>query len=249
MIYYYCPKCNYESFELKCLKVHFKTIKCKSDLDPKKYTKTEVLTGDDKRCTKCFKIRKFEDYSIKSNGELYNQCKKCRKSDNNHNQSDKAKENEKIAKINYVEQNPEKRKESVKKYDEKASKDPEKKLIKLMRGRIHKAFKSSGTKKSKHSIELLGSSIDFAKSWMEFQFDDKMNWKNMGKYWEIDHIKPCSSYDLQQEDEQFDCFGWRNLRPLEARENNVKGDKIQLDLINKYKNLADCFELLQIQRN
>lgn len=42
-----------------------------------------------------------------------------------------------------------------------------------------------------------------------------MSWDNRGKYWHIDHIKPCSSFNLEKQEEIFRCFNWTNLRPLE----------------------------------
>ena len=43
---------------------------------------------------------------------------------------------------------------------------------------------------------------------------------------EIDHIKPCSSFNLLDESEQLKCFNYKNLQPLWAHENLSKGDKI-----------------------
>lgn len=52
-----------------------------------------------------------------------------------------------------------------------------------------------------------------------------MNWDNYGE-WEIDHIKPCASYDLSKPKEQRKCFNYMNLQPLWAEENLRKGSKI-----------------------
>ena len=42
----------------------------------------------------------------------------------------------------------------------------------------------------------------------------------------IDHIIPCSSFDLTKEEEQRKCFHYSNLQPLWARDNIIKGNKI-----------------------
>ena len=51
-----------------------------------------------------------------------------------------------------------------------------------------------------------------------------MTWENHGE-WHIDHIKPCASFNLLNEDEQKKCFHYTNLQPLWASENLSKGCK------------------------
>ncbi len=57
-------------------------------------------------------------------------------------------------------------------------------------------------------------------------FDDKMTFDNYGKYWTIDHVYPCSKFDLTNNENQYKCFNWTNLRPLSKIENNKKVNKI-----------------------
>ena len=53
-----------------------------------------------------------------------------------------------------------------------------------------------------------------------------MTWDNYSqKGWHVDHIRPCESFNLQNEEEQMVCFNWRNLQPLWASENQQKLDK------------------------
>jgi len=49
-----------------------------------------------------------------------------------------------------------------------------------------------------------------------------MNWFNYGE-WDVDHVLPCASFDLTDEDEQKTCFVHSNLQPLWASENQSKG--------------------------
>jgi len=46
-----------------------------------------------------------------------------------------------------------------------------------------------------------------------------------GKKYHIDHIIPCSIFDLSKEEEQRKCFHWSNLQILEASENLKKNKK------------------------
>jgi hypothetical protein len=53
-----------------------------------------------------------------------------------------------------------------------------------------------------------------------------MTWLNHGQIWEIDHIKPCSSFDLTDLEQQKQCFHYTNLQPLFKTENRQKSNKI-----------------------
>lgn len=55
-----------------------------------------------------------------------------------------------------------------------------------------------------------------------------MSWDNYGE-WEIDHIKPCCSFDLSLPENQLACFNYQNTRPL-WRVDNL--DKIKEDVKN-----------------
>jgi hypothetical protein len=96
--------------------------------------------------------------------------------------------------------------------------DPQWKLKQILRGRLLDALKrhtSGGKVNKKHSsIDLLGCSIDEFKLYIENQFLKGMTWENHGIVWEIDHIKPCSSFDLTDLKQQQECFHFLNQQPL-----------------------------------
>ena len=80
------------------------------------------------------------------------------------------------------------------------------------------------------------NSYEELKEHLESQFEDWMTWENHGKWhptekrWHIDHIKPQSVLleDVtSMDDPKFrECWALENLRPLEARENMSKGNKL-----------------------
>jgi len=86
------------------------------------------------------------------------------------------------------------------------------KLGLLFRSRITSALKNN-IKKGK-SLDLLGCSIIEFKQHLEQQFKPEMTWLNHGEIWEIDHIKPCFSFNLINEEEQKECFNYKNTQPL-----------------------------------
>jgi hypothetical protein len=93
-----------------------------------------------------------------------------------------------------------------------------------LRSRLRKALRDQNVIKTERTFNLIGCSISFLKGYLEAKFKDGMTWENYGE-WHIDHIKPCSKYDLTQEDEQYKCFHYRNLQPLWASENCSKSNK------------------------
>jgi len=96
------------------------------------------------------------------------------------------------------------------------------KMANNLRSRLHMALK--GNSKLETTMRLVGCSIELLKSYLETKFVLGMSWDNYGK-WEIDHIIPCSRFNLSILEEQFRCFHYSNLQPLWAAENRRKGDK------------------------
>ncbi len=100
------------------------------------------------------------------------------------------------------------------------------KILKNLRISLHHSLKNN--QKSGHTLELLGCSINNLKAHLERKFLPGMNWKNWGKgkdKWNIDHIRPCSSFNLSLPEEQAKCFNYINLQPLWEEDNHKKSNK------------------------
>jgi hypothetical protein len=97
------------------------------------------------------------------------------------------------------------------------------KLIHTIRVRVKDVLR--GHSKSDSTINMLGCTINELWIHLEKQFKQGMTRQNHGK-WHIDHIIPCSSFDLTKPEEQAKCFHYTNLQPLWASENLAKGSKI-----------------------
>jgi hypothetical protein len=76
--------------------------------------------------------------------------------------------------------------------------------------------------KNSSSTDLLGCSIEEYKLYLEKQFNSNMNWDNYGSYWDIDHIKPCTLFNLSDPEQQKMCFNYQNTQPLPKIENQRK---------------------------
>lgn len=99
-------------------------------------------------------------------------------------------------------------------------------LICRLRGRVNRALRRN----SKHSStkDLLGCTIEFLKKHLESKFAEGMTWDNRSE-WHIDHIIPCSSFDMAIPEEQKKCFHYTNLQPLWAVDNLRKSCKVNYD--------------------
>jgi len=80
--------------------------------------------------------------------------------------------------------------------------------------------------KTGHTIDLFGCSVAEVVKHLESQFTDGMTWDNYGfRGWHIDHVRPCSSFDMTDPEDQKRCFHVSNLQPLWAFDNMSKGAK------------------------
>ncbi len=103
-------------------------------------------------------------------------------------------------------------------------------LIKSLRNKL-KRHLIKGTNPefsyTKAASSLLGCTVEELKTHIENQFEDGMTWENWTRDgWHLDHIVPCSSFDLTKKKEQKKCFHYTNLQPLWAEDNLSKGSKL-----------------------
>jgi hypothetical protein len=100
-------------------------------------------------------------------------------------------------------------------------------IVRILRGRVFMAIKNKG-KRCSRTRQLIGCTIPFLIKYIEERFTDGMTWDNQGlRGWHIDHIKPCSKFDLTKPEEQKKCFHYTNLQPLWWRDNLIKSDKYE----------------------
>lgn len=97
-----------------------------------------------------------------------------------------------------------------------------------LRNRLRRELKKCNTTKTVKHSNLLGCSSIFLKEYIENIFLVGMTWDNYGQ-WHIDHIKPCSAFNLTSLEEQKECFHYSNLQPLWAIDNLKKGSKLLIE--------------------
>jgi hypothetical protein len=181
--------------------------KCKGQPSNKRILHETINNVNGKKCCSCQDWKPLNNYNYCKNhwDNLRNDCKDCLKQ--------------------YRRDNVDKISANLLKY-EKARKlvDPSFKLLKTLRSRLGSAIQNQNAIKSDKTMDLVGCSITFLRGYLEAKFTEGMTWDNHGE-WHIDHIKPCASFNLLDEEEQQKCFHYKNLQPLWAQENLSKGAK------------------------
>ena len=197
---------------------------------------------DQKICIKCSIILN-EENKVKNQNKCRScnsiQCKeykiKNKQLISEYNKIYKNKYKEDISKYNqqYHSNNKEQIQKRHNKNDvERRKNDPLFKLAHSCRTRMNKAIKGNSIK----SLKLIDCSTVFLKEWLEFNFTKEMTFENHGSYWHIDHVIPCSIFNLEEDEEIKNCFRWTNLQPLEAKKNIIKNNNInKKEVIDHYK--------------
>lgn len=148
--------------------------------------------------------------------------------------------------------NPQKTRDYAREYHSRRSKeDINFKLANNLSSLIRSGIKRGGGKKSRKTIELLGCSIEVCRKYIQDQFATGMNWSNHGE-WEIDHVKPISTFDLTKKSQQLICFNYKNLQPLWKQENNSKLDTFRTEdkviFFERFYLPEDLYEEIQERR-
>jgi hypothetical protein len=221
-----CLKCN----KIKFLNQFNKNKSKKDNLDiyckdcikekAKKYYNPYIaLIAKDKInnkiCIKCNKEKSKIDFSKNKNQKdgLYYYCKECNINSNK----------EKDWYKNQYNKNREyKRNWEHNKYNF----DLNHKLKSNIRCRINSMLKKQKVYKNNSTLKYLGCTLYEYKNHIEKQLKKEWTWDNHGILWEVDHIIPCSSFDLNIEKNIFICFNYKNTQPLCKSENRSKKNKI-----------------------
>jgi len=100
-------------------------------------------------------------------------------------------------------------------------------IINKVRCRIAVALRRNRVRKIHRTITLLGCTADEFKKYLQKRFTKGMTWaKLLSAEIHVDHIKPCTSFNLTKTSEQKKCFHYTNCQPLWAMDNFSKGAKV-----------------------
>jgi hypothetical protein len=108
----------------------------------------------------------------------------------------------------------------------KKRENPAFRVMAVQRSRLSGLLRGSSWKRTSKTLSF---STEELRETIERRFKPGMTWENYGigsGKWHIDHIVPCSQFDLLNPDEVKKCFALSNLQPMWGRENIQKSDKV-----------------------
>ena len=200
----------------------------------------------DKKCSKCETIRPLTDYfnNAKSLDGKKAECKVCsklRKKEFREKYPERVREQEKKTKENrkdsikreqseYFQKNKEKiykrHNEWVKNNPDKVKKymTEQKRIAKNLRHELSRIYQGRTKFPKVELLELLGCSPEFYREYIQSKFSPGMSFDNYGE-WHIDHIIPCSSFDMNNHEQQKLCFHYSNTQPLWRIDNIRKSNR------------------------
>jgi len=173
-----------------------------------------------KKCTKCGEIRPLDQFGKDARyaDRPISQCKKCRSAYNRKWRLD----NIEMRRADNREWRTANRSKVADDQRRRYATDTASKLARVLRARLCSAVKRKSKRGS--AVALLGCTIDGLIAQFESQFAVGMSWANYGK-WHVDHIRPLSSFDLEDPAQLAVACHHTNLQPLWATENMSKGGR------------------------
>jgi len=173
-----------------------------------------------KTCSQCQQLKSLDLFSKRASRKsgYRSECKSC--------QSENAREYFLSNRKRVLEHNRQYKKETN--YNSfytrrRYSNDLQFRLSHILRARLRGAMRTN--QKAGSAIQDLGCSIKQLISHLEQQFQPGMAWENYGE-WEIDHIKPLSSFDLTKRRDVKKACHFENLQPMWKVDNIRKSDRI-----------------------
>ena len=97
-----------------------------------------------------------------------------------------------------------------------------KSYIQFLRKTLRSVVEKINTKNEHQKSRYVGYSAAELKNHLSNKFTMHMTWDNYGTYWEIDHIRPVSSFEKRAHPSDVNAL--KNLQPLLIKENNKKSD-------------------------
>jgi hypothetical protein len=173
----------------------------------------DAADATDKKCSKCLTIKDVGQFHSRRNtkyDKYSSWCIACSK----------------LYKTEYDKEHADQKRKRNRVWAKLARKtNPQYKIAQNLRRRVREVIKIQNASKSGHLLEMLGCSLPELLYRIESQFQSGMSWENYGE-WHIDHVRPCSSFDLTDLKQQAECFRHSNLQPLWAKDNLAKSDNV-----------------------
>jgi hypothetical protein len=115
---------------------------------------------------------------------------------------------------------------------ERRKNDPSFAIGLRLRGLLRYHIRNRKTTKAGRTLDLLGCTLSEFLRYLESLFTDGMSWDRFGEI-DIDHIRPCVSFDLTDPEQQKVCFHYTNLQPLWSSDNRKKSSMWNGKIVRK----------------
>lgn len=96
----------------------------------------------------------------------------------------------------------------------------QRRLASKIRSRVRR-FACNG-RKAGSVTECLGCSFEFLVGYIEAKFEPGWTWENLGTFWELDHVRPLSSFNLNDPEQFRIACHYNNLQPLSVAAHRSK---------------------------
>lgn len=125
---------------------------------------------------------------------------------------------------NYYDSNKEEIiKKSIAYIKDRKKNDPRYKVMNLLRTQLTRVLNlAKQDKNGSCTEEILGYSFEDFRESIESKFTSDMTWLNHGTVWELDHIRPIASFNLDDPNEMSFVNSLDNLQPLTVEEHKKK---------------------------
>lgn len=187
-----------------------------------KQERLDLISKGQNLCSMCNQILPLDEFHAMSNHysgyKIY--CKKC--SDDKYRKPYLEKWNERTK--TWQKTNRKRANEIDKKSRKKRGISIKEKMADSIRKQVIKYIKTVSPLGSRK--KLIGCTSQELVSYLEAKFKPEWNWENYGKVWHIDHVIPCAAFDFSIKNHLFWCWNYRNLQPLDAKENILKCDML-----------------------
>ena len=110
--------------------------------------------------------------------------------------------------------------------------EPVDKLKRVIRTYIYLQLRKKNIAKNKHTIEYIDcSATDYINYLTSYEPSYSLEKR---KDWHIDHVIPVSKFNLNNENEKYLAFNWRNTMPLSVKENLAKCNRINNEQLERH---------------
>jgi len=180
-----------------------------------------------KTCAKCKQIKQFNEFAkhVRNKYGLSCYCKECQRElarNDYHKHKAKRAEAHRVFEATH--------RQELNEYKRNLTKNPQYRIKQAFYSSAQKILK--GSREGKEWVKQTGlNTREEYVAYMQSTIPEGYTLADYGSKLQIDHIIPCSAFDLTNAQQRAKCFHYTNLRLITKEENMSKGRSIPVDII------------------